>query len=146
LKTAVLNAPFLGGRFSRTSRSPAILKSGTIYWPFWLAHGTGALEQAGHEVLFLDCPARGFTEEDMFSMVAEWSPRLIAVDTSTAAIYSDLRIASMLKKAHPGSSVFLLGTHASALPEECLGLAPTLDGVVVGEDDSTLVEIAAAVE
>ncbi len=146
MKTAVVNAPFLGGRFSRTSRSPAILKSGTLYWPFWLAHGTGALEQAGFETLFLDCPAQGIGEDEMLRRVAEASPGLIAVDTSTAAIYSDLRLASALKSGNPGARVFLLGTHASALPEECLRLAPSLDGVVLGEYDRTLVELAQAVD
>lgn len=142
----MINSPFLGGRFSRTSRSPAILKSGTLYWPFWLAHGTGALEQAGHEVLFLDCPARGVGEAEMLSMVGEASPGLIAVDTSTAAIYSDLRLASTLAGRNPGARVFLLGTHASALPEECLRLAPALDGVIIGEYDRTLVDLAQAIE
>ncbi|MCC6871244.1 MAG: cobalamin-dependent protein, partial [Candidatus Fermentibacter sp.] len=116
MKAAVINAPFLGGRFSRTSRSPAINKSGTLYWPFWLAHGTGALEQAGFETLFLDCPAEGISEDEMLGRVGEASPKLIAVDTSTASIYSDLRLASMLKSADPEARVFLLGTHASALP------------------------------
>ncbi len=63
MKVAMINPPFMDGRFSRTSRSPAINKSGTLYWPFWLAHGTGALEAAGHEVLFLDCPAEGISEK-----------------------------------------------------------------------------------
>jgi len=146
VKAAVINAPFLGGRFSRTSRSPAINKSGTLYWPFWLAHGTGALEQAGFETLFLDCPAEGISEDEMLGRVGEASPKLIAVDTSTASIYSDLRLASMLKSADPEARVFLLGTHASALPEQCLRLAPTLDGVIIGECDRTLVDLAGAIE
>ena len=132
----------MNGRFSRTSRSPAINKSGTLYWPFWLAHGVGALERAGHEVLFLDCPAEGISEDDLFLRVKEYDPGLIVIDTSTPSIYSDLRIASMVKKTLPSAAVLIVGTHASALPEQSLRLAPSIDGVAVGEYDYTLLEVA----
>lgn len=142
MKAAVINPPFMNGRFSRTSRSPAINKSGTLYWPFWLAYGTGALEAAGHNVLFLDCPAEGINERNMLRMLVEFSPGLTVVDTSTPSIYSDLRIASMIKKYLPHTFVLLVGTHVSALPAQCLKLAPSLDGVAVGEYDATLIEVA----
>src|SRR4030066_100327 len=40
MKILCLNPPFKTefGRFSRTSRSPAITKSGTIYYPIWLCY------------------------------------------------------------------------------------------------------------
>ena len=142
MKAAVVNPPFMNGRFSRTSRSPAINKSGTLYWPFWLAHGAGALEQAGHEVLFLDCPAERINERDMLRMLVEFNPELTVLDTSTPSIYSDLRIASMIKKCLPNTFVILVGTHVSALPLQCLKLAPSVNGIAVGEYDSTLVEVA----
>ncbi len=142
MKTAVINLPFMNGRFSRTSRSPAINKSGTLYWPFWLAHGAGALECAGHEVLFLDCPAEGISRDNLLRKVTDYDPGLVVIDTSTPSIYSDLRIASMLKKALPSASVLLVGTHVSALPEQSLRLAPSLDGAAVGEYDATLVAAA----
>ncbi len=142
MKAAVVNPPFMNGRFSRTSRSPAINKSGTLYWPFWLAHGAGALEQAGHEVLFLDCPAQGINERDMLRMLVEFNPQLTVFDTSTPSIYSDLRIASMTKKRLPDTFVLMVGTHVSALPVQCLKLAPSLNGIAVGEYDATLVEAA----
>lgn len=142
MKAAVVNPPFMNGRFSRTSRSPAINKSGTLYWPFWLASGAGSLEQAGHEVMFLDCPAQGITEHDMLRMLAEFNPELAVLDTSTPSIYSDLRIASMTKKCLPDTFILLVGTHVSALPVQCLKLAPAVNGIAVGEYDATLVEAA----
>ncbi len=146
MKTAVVNPPFMNGRFSRTSRSPAINKSGTLYWPFWLAHGTGALEQAGHEVLFPDCPAEGISERALLQMLLNFDPQLTVIDTSTPSIYSDLRIASMIKKYLPRTFVLLVGTHVSALPAQSLKLAPSLDAVAVGEYDATLVEVAEKLE
>ncbi len=132
----------MNGRFSRTSRSPAINKSGTLYWPFWLAHGAGALESAGHEVLFLDCPAEGISGDDLLHRITEYDPGLVVIDTSTPSIYSDLRIASMVKKTLSSAAVLMVGTHVSALPEQSLRLAPSLDGVAVGEYDETLAAAA----
>jgi len=40
MKIWVLNPPFLA-KFSRPQRSPAVTKSGTLYFPIWLAFATG---------------------------------------------------------------------------------------------------------
>ena len=47
MKVFMLNPPFLA-KFSRFSRSPAVTKSGTIYYPIWHAYATGLLENEGH--------------------------------------------------------------------------------------------------
>src|SRR3989304_7118154 len=46
MKILCLNPPFKTeyGRFSRTSRSPAVTKSGTIYYPIWLCYVAGVLD------------------------------------------------------------------------------------------------------
>jgi len=98
MKISVVNPPFRNGRFSRTSRSPAIVKSGTMYWPFWLSYLVGGLERAGHTVQFLDCPARGIRREDLSRTVGEFGPELVVMDTSTPSIDSDLLVAGELKE------------------------------------------------
>ena len=40
MNVAFVNPPFIG-RFSRTSRSPAVSKGGTLYYPIWLAYAAG---------------------------------------------------------------------------------------------------------
>jgi radical SAM superfamily enzyme YgiQ (UPF0313 family) len=142
MKISVVNPPFKNGRFSRTSRSPAIVKSGTMYWPFWLAYLVGGLERAGHTVQFLDCPARGIRREDLSRVVGEFGPDLVVMDTSTPSINSDLAVAEELIKGLPGSRLVLVGTHVSALPLEVLARAPFVDAVAVGEYDISLVRAA----
>ncbi len=146
MKIAVVNPPFLSGRFSRTSRSPAIGKSGTLYWPFWLAYAVGSLEESGHDVLFLDCPAEDLDEAELSERIREFDPSLIVLDTSTPSIQSDLLIASDLAGSRDNATVLLVGTHASALPEACLEAAGNIDGVAVSEYDHTLVDVARCLE
>lgn len=142
MKVAVINPPFMDGSFSRTSRSPAIVKSGTMYWPFWLAYAVGTLEKAGHDVLFLDCPAEKITRRELISRLQEASPAMIVLDTSTPSIHSDLSVSSEIAGILPDASIFLVGTHVSALPVEVLLSAPYITGIAVAEYDLTIPDVA----
>ena len=146
MKVAVVNPPFMDGRFSRTSRSPAIVKSGTMYWPFWLAYSVGTLERSGHDVLFYDCPAENITKDQLLEKLKAASPAMIVLDTSTPSIHSDLSISREIKELLPQSSIFLVGTHVSALPQEVLLSAPFITGIAAGEYDLTIPALADALQ
>jgi anaerobic magnesium-protoporphyrin IX monomethyl ester cyclase len=60
MRILLLNPPFKF-KISRASRWPEQTKSGTLYYPFWLAYATGVLMQAGHDVMLLDAIAKGWT-------------------------------------------------------------------------------------
>jgi len=144
MRVICLNPPFKSeyGRFSRTSRSPAITKSGTIYYPIWLCYVAGVLEEAGHEVKIIDSCAYGYDLPKTIDMVKEFSPGIGMLDTSTPSIYEDIITGAAIKQAFPACFVVLMGTHPSALPEETLQLNGAIDAVVVGEADYTVRELA----
>ncbi|MCX6353707.1 MAG: methyltransferase domain-containing protein [Candidatus Aureabacteria bacterium] len=139
----LLNPPFIG-KYSRTSRSPAVTKGGTIYYPFWLAYAAGVLEKNGHTVRLIDAPADGLTNENVREALRDFRPQLIVLDTSTPSIYDDVRSGEFFKLCYPDSFMVLVGTHPSALPEETMGLSPSVDAVARGEYDFTLRDLAAA--
>ncbi|MBP1711751.1 MAG: hypothetical protein H6Q49_1953 [Deltaproteobacteria bacterium] len=141
----VLNPPFLA-KFSRPQRSPAVTKSGTLYFPIWLSFATGVLEDAGHEVVLTDAPARGLTETDILAMVRSIAPALIVMDTSTPSIENDIKVAEALKAILPNTVIVFVGTHVSALPEETLMAAPAVDAVTRKEYEYTLRELAFVLE
>ena len=96
MKIWVLNPPFLP-KFSRGQRSPAVTKSGTIYFPMWLAACVGVLEEAGHEVTFTDAPAQGHDLNTTLATGRRTQPRLVVMDTSTPSIINDLRVAERVR-------------------------------------------------
>lgn len=145
MKIVFLNPPFKG-RFSRTSRSPAVTSGGTLYYPFWLAYSAGAAESAGHEILLLDAPADGLSIEGVLDKINHFEPGIVVLDTSTPSIYSDVAVAESIKKALPNCFVVLVGTHPSALPEETLALSPLLDAIAIGEYDYTIRDLAGALD
>lgn len=144
MKVLCLNPPFKTeyGRFSRTSRSPAITKSGTIYYPIWLCYAAGVLEDAGHEITVIDSCAYEYDLEATLGIVAEFKPEMVVIDTSTPSICSDVKAGAEIKKILPDCFVVLMGTHPSALPEDTLQLNYAIDAVVVGEADYTVKELA----
>jgi len=137
----LLNPPFLKN-FSRSQRSPAVTKSGTLYFPMWLASATGLLEKKGFAVDLIDAPADARDMDYVFKRSREFQPDMIVVDTSTPSIANDVGVAASLKEAFPKSFVVLVGTHVSALPRETLALSDRVDAVAVGEYDYTLLDLA----
>ncbi|MBN1308471.1 MAG: radical SAM protein [Chitinispirillaceae bacterium] len=141
MKIVALNPPFLT-HFSRESRSPAVAKSGTLYFPMWLSYAVGLLEKHGHEVLLIDAPAQGLSRETVIERVTAFHPFMAVIDTSTPSIYNDIEVGSALKKSAADIFIVLVGVHVSALPLETLDLDKSIDAVAFGEYDATLVEIA----
>lgn len=141
MKILALNPPFLN-HFSRESRSPAVAKSGTLYYPMWLAYAVGYLEKMGHEVLFIDAPAHGTALETVLKQASNFKPALAFIATSTPSIYEDVKSAAALKGALPDIFTIMVGVHVSALPVETLNLEQQIDAVALGEFDATLVDLA----
>ena len=140
MKILVLNTPFLP-KFSRISRSPAKPKGATLYYPIWLAYATGVLEKEGFNVKLVDAPARCLSIEETIGLAKNYNPDLVVMDTSTASIHSDVKIADEIKGS-TGAFVVLVGTHPSALPEETLKLGKKFDAVARKEYDYTILDLA----
>jgi anaerobic magnesium-protoporphyrin IX monomethyl ester cyclase len=145
MRILALNPPFLP-KFSRESRSPAVAKSGTLYYPMWLAYAAGYLEKKGHEVSLIDAAAAGLSAGEVIARAKEFTPAIAVLGTSTPSIYSDIETGTALKAAVPGLFTVLVGVHVSALPIETLGISPAIDAVAFGEYDATLVELAEQLE
>ena len=142
MKVLILNPPFLP-KFSRTSRSPAVSKGATIYYPLWLAYATGVLEKEGFECKLIDAPARGLSLKEVIRIAKKFKPEMTVIDTSTPSIYNDVKVLENIKESLNCFCV-LVGTHVSALPEESIGLSKKIDVIARKEYDYTLKELAKA--
>jgi len=141
----VLNPPFLK-KFSRPQRSPAVTKSGTLYFPIWLAYCAGVLEAAGHRITFMDAPARGIDLDATVNQVGELRPELIVMDTSTPSIHNDIAVGETIKRIVPEVFIVMVGTHASALPEKTLKESNAIDAIARREYEYTVRDLASILE
>lgn len=150
MKIYVINPPFKAeyGKFSRESRSPAVTKSGALYYPLWLIYAAAYARKQGHEVVFQDAPARRLGEEESLQEIRSQGlgTGLFVLGTSTPSIRSDIRFAERLKEEYPSAFVLLVGTHPSALPEETMGFSEQVDAVAIGEYDMIVSELAGALQ
>ncbi|MBF0458041.1 MAG: radical SAM protein [Nitrospirae bacterium] len=142
-RVTFLNPPYIK-KFSRPQRSPAVTKSGTLYYPMWLAYAAGVSENAGFSIDLIDAPAADLDVSAVTQRIRDFGPSLVVVDTSTPSIYNDAAVCDALKFALPASFIVLVGTHVSALPEPSLKLTTAIDAVAVGEYDYTIAELAGA--
>ena len=85
MRILFLNPPFKH-RISRDSRWPERTKSGTLYYPFWLAYAAG-LAMREHEVLLIDAVAKGLdfrrTKREIEKFLREGEKPLIKIKCDT---------------------------------------------------------------
>ena len=76
LDSLFINGPFLEG-FSRESRSPAVTKSGTLYYPAWLAYACGYAEEKGFNCKLVDSIADKISFDKSVELVVNETLRLL---------------------------------------------------------------------
>lgn len=145
-----INPPFKAefGKFSRESRSPAITKSGALYYPLWLIYAALYSQKYGHDIRFLDAPAKQLNEEQSLEIIQKEKSEktLFVLDTSTPSIKNDVAFAEKLKTLYHDSFILLVGTHPSACPEETLDYSSAVDAVAIGEYDNIVKKLADALQ
>lgn len=152
MKIYFINPPFKAeyGKFSRESRSPAVTKSGALYYPLWLIYAAAYCKKKGHDVCFLDAPAKPLSERQSMDAVAAnvaaADKVLFVLDTSTPSIKSDVAFGAKLKGVFLNSFVCLVGTHPTATAEETLSYSDKIDFTAIGEYDLTVEELARTIE
>lgn len=143
-----INPPFKAeyGKFSRESRSPAITKSGALYYPLWLIYAAAYSKKYGHTVDFIDAPAAPLNEEQTMNIVQNMIKIedfvLFVLGTSTPSIKSDVRFGTQLKDRYKNSFILLVGTHPTACAEETLAYDTRIDAIAIGEYDYIVKELA----
>jgi len=143
MKIAFVNPPYKQA-FSRSSRWPEITKSGTMYYPIWLAYATGAAEKAGHEVFLIDAIAKRFDHDQTIQELEKFKPDMVVVDSSTPSIKNDVEFIENYKNERPELKTVLVGTHVSALPYETMQMSASIDFIAKHEYDYTIIELAEA--
>ena len=146
MRVLFVNPPYRDMRFSRSQRSPGVIKSGTMYYPYWLAHAAALCESRGHEVSLLDCPADNLSRDALAEHIRSFAPDLLVTESSTPSFRHDLETVSVVRSRFPSLRTCMVGTHATAEWRHALERCPELDFVAIGEYDFTILELAEALQ
>jgi radical SAM superfamily enzyme YgiQ (UPF0313 family) len=140
LDALFINGPFLAG-FSRESRSPAVTKSGTLYYPAWLAYACGYAEKKGFQCELIDSIADKISFDGSVGIVVESAPKVVVIGTSTPSIDADLEFAKAIRNKLKQTLIVLVGTHASSLASQLVLDHDYIDLIARREYDLTIVEL-----
>ncbi len=138
MKVLFLNPPHKF-RISRCSRWPEHTKSGTLYFPYWLAYAAGVSLEKGHEVSLLDAIAKNWSFEKTLDEIKKFNPDLIVLETVTPTFFSDMRFVSFVKQ-NIDTKLCLVGTHVSVFPKKSLRESKA-DYVAIKEYDYTVLDL-----
>ena len=142
MKILFLNLPY-EFNISRASRWPEKTKSGTLYYPYWLAYCVGVCEREGFDCKLVDCITKGYTVEDTINEVKSFNPDYIMAEITTPTCTYDYNTINSIKKACPDVKIIIGGTHATILPTEVLEECEGIDYLVRQEYDFTVPELVA---
>ncbi len=126
------------------NRQFQFFKKPTYIYPVIPATAATLLKQAGHQVLWNDCIAEGWSYPQFLDFIREEKPDLIAFETKTPVVKQHWRIINDIKGLIPQMAnsketkgtlpkIVLFGDHVTALPEESFQNS-RVDFVLTGGD------------
>jgi radical SAM superfamily enzyme YgiQ (UPF0313 family) len=133
-KTSSKEGKTVKGRFSK--REP----------PLGLAYIASALEKAQHEVYIIDCMGSELDWGQICETLEKSNPDLIGITTLTATLQSAFEVARKSKEFYPEVPVVLGGHGTFMIEETILRRIKSVDIIVRGEGEETIVELADVIE
>ncbi len=141
MKIYMLNPPYFY-HFGREMRWQDTGRGGTLYYPMWLSYATGLLEQKGHKVRLVDCPAWNWNVDDVLRDLKKFNPDIVVVGTSFTSLNNDLDVSRKIKGEFD-VPIVMVGPPTSQFPEKILGV---IDIVARYEYEFTLAELVEKME
>lgn len=158
MKILLLNPSFIqdiNNRFERYyirtgSRWPhsGVKPKGTIPhylpFPFSLAYSASLLSKASFDVYAIDAIALNISEETLLQRIDIIKPDLVFYEISTPTVDYDLVLAKKIKEIS-GSIIIVGGTHATVFASEIILENESIDFVLKGEYEWSLLELARSI-
>lgn len=144
-RTLLVNPPPVGGivftRQGRCQEREEVL--GTSKPPYTLALAAALLRTRGCEVRLVDLTAERLSTAGLVDRLdgEGFRPTLIVFCSTTPTLEADAAAMGMLK-ARWGAPLISFGPHASCAPAESMAKAPGIDGMLVGEPEEGIVQLA----
>ncbi len=135
-----LNLPYLFS-ISRASRWPEKTKSGTLYYPYWLAYAAGLCMEKGFNIELIDCITKHYSVDQTIDVVKSKHPEYVMCEITTPTCKYDFNTIRMIKKACPEIKIIVGGTHATILDEQLLRECDAIDIVARKEYEYTIIDI-----
>lgn len=114
--------------------------------PLNLMYLAAALEKESISVKIIDDDLYHLGHEKIANLASKIDPLIVGITATTATIKNALKYIKAVKLLLPNTLTVIGGPHPSFMPEETLKSEDSLDIVVIGEGEQTIVDLTAAYE
>ena len=111
-----------------------------------LAYIAAVLEEKNIHVDIIDAEALAMTYDSLKKEIGTRRPQIIGISAQTSMINRWKAILDLIEEVSPTSKVILGGPHPSLFPVQTLRENPTVDFVVIGEGERTMLELVRTIE
>jgi anaerobic magnesium-protoporphyrin IX monomethyl ester cyclase len=117
---------------------------GNYKLPINLCNLAAMCRERGYVPKIIDLNVAHLSLKELYAEILEFGPQYIGITAFTIDINSASHLAQSIKEVFPDIVIIIGGVHLSSLPERTMRENPHFDYGVVGEGDSTLVELMEA--
>ncbi len=138
MNVLLINPPYIKG-YSRASRSAAVTKSGTLYYPIFLGYLAAFLEKNNFKIKLIDAIADDLDIDKIFNIICEFQPSAVICDASPPSGKCDAQFLDALKTKFPKIKCVLVGQYPTFYSNELLNADYSFDAFIIKEyDDAVL--------
>jgi radical SAM superfamily enzyme YgiQ (UPF0313 family) len=109
--------------------------------PLGLAFLAAALESAGVEVRILDFVVYPYTRRMLESEITDFKPQMVGATAVTMTFDNAIKVINDVKQINPDIYTVMGGPHVSFCAQETLKEFQSLDFIVIGEGEQTVVDL-----
>ncbi|MCE5215093.1 MAG: B12-binding domain-containing radical SAM protein [Methanobacterium sp.] len=114
---------------------------GFISPPINLMYLGGALENANYDVCIIDDDLEQLGYKELSKIISKQGPNIIGITATTSSVKNALEYVKLTKEILPDSVTVMGGPHTSFMPVETLKSCSSLDAVVIGEGEETMIDL-----
>ncbi|MBU0898227.1 MAG: B12-binding domain-containing radical SAM protein [Nanoarchaeota archaeon] len=143
MKISLVNPSQIGSKDVYIKDKGANVRSKADYaWPpIDLMMVGGALKKTKHQFKIFDFNAWQTDINGMKKQIKDYSPDMLLLLTSTPTFYNDTDIAKIFKNILADVKIGLIGTHASAIPEDILKDYKEIDFIIRGDSWESIIDV-----
>ena len=140
MKVLLINPPYLPN-YSRPSRSPAVAKSGTLYYPLFLSYCGAYLTSKNIECKLIDAIGNNLNYDEIIGIISGYSPDYIICESSIPSGKKDALFLDSLKKKFADKFCILAGTYPTSYNSEIADAGYCFDAYIRGEYETSILDL-----
>lgn len=115
-------------------------------YPMGIGYVGTVLKRKGYDVRIIDCDAMKLNLVKLRKLLSESRPDMVGVTATSYTRFSAINVINIVKSVLPDTYTVVGGPHFTATADDALRVVESIDFVVRGEGENTILELICALE